>query len=121
MMKKFKQKTTQNEDTHVVKSDNLSVSPNEDKKKELSAILNVLGLSSEQILDHIHQEFQAQSHKQFEKQEILKLLTSLSTESIDDSEANDEEKKMMMKKRKMNLMMQMSKKMRMKKKRSMLV
>jgi len=39
---KIQTKTTQNEDTHVVKSDNLSVSPNEDKKKRIERNIKCL-------------------------------------------------------------------------------
>jgi len=76
-------KTTQN-DTDKTKENNI----------ELNSILNALALSSQQILERVHQVSQSQLKKQFEKQEIVSILTDLaSQESSNGSEANDDDEK----------------------------
>jgi len=62
-------------------------------KSELSSLLNIVALSSNQIFDNVHKEFEVQSKKKLDKKEVLNFLIEASEqqESSNDSEEDEDE------------------------------
>jgi len=68
-----------------------SHSQNTQNDVELKSILNILGLHSQQILEHVHQQLQKKLNKKIEKQELKNILLALQHESNDEENDDEEE------------------------------